>query len=334
LNTYYPEFSPHDFSLFIKTAFAESYSEQKAKLIEFSQAQAEPIEFETHTVTRVSEKLKPQFKEQKEKNKSLPIPKSNGAELNRRLVYHQEQTDSINKQISVARIEASLTNGSSIKTQRTRGNSEKSKVTSANSVLTLVAFIIVIAIGSFTYKKQFLDVQTTASPVEPNTTTKSDQKESQDGETQQSSKMKAITVRFESNPSGAQVILNGKLIGKSPLSHTVEVNAETEANLEYKLDGHFDFKKSMFFKAENPVVKERLYPERWGFLIINARGAGSRYEVKIDQVSSDEYKLRKEIKVRAGMPLKIEITNSLGLKADQEVTVEENAHKTIELLLN
>jgi serine/threonine protein kinase len=36
LNTQYPEFSPHDFSVYIKNAFTETFSAQKKKLVEFA----------------------------------------------------------------------------------------------------------------------------------------------------------------------------------------------------------------------------------------------------------------------------------------------------------
>jgi len=44
INTQYPEFSPNDFSVFIKNAFAEIFSEQKGKLVEFSKVQATIID--------------------------------------------------------------------------------------------------------------------------------------------------------------------------------------------------------------------------------------------------------------------------------------------------
>lgn len=40
LNTQYPEFTPNDFSVFIKNTFAASFQEQKRKLVEYSQVQA------------------------------------------------------------------------------------------------------------------------------------------------------------------------------------------------------------------------------------------------------------------------------------------------------
>ena len=41
LNTQYPEFTPNDFSVFIKNTFATAYQEQKRKLIEFSKLKPE-----------------------------------------------------------------------------------------------------------------------------------------------------------------------------------------------------------------------------------------------------------------------------------------------------
>lgn len=40
LNTQYPDFSPHDFSVFIKDSFHQHYIEQRNKLVEFAKAQA------------------------------------------------------------------------------------------------------------------------------------------------------------------------------------------------------------------------------------------------------------------------------------------------------
>lgn len=41
LNTHYPEFSPHDFSIFIKNSFTSAYQEQKRKLVEYARAKIE-----------------------------------------------------------------------------------------------------------------------------------------------------------------------------------------------------------------------------------------------------------------------------------------------------
>lgn len=51
LNTQYPEFSPHDFSIFVKTAFSQIYLEQKRRLVEYSRLSLQTQEDKT-MVTR------------------------------------------------------------------------------------------------------------------------------------------------------------------------------------------------------------------------------------------------------------------------------------------
>lgn len=47
LNTQYPEFSPHDFSVFMKNAFSTAFLDQRRKLVEFAKIQATPPEEKT-----------------------------------------------------------------------------------------------------------------------------------------------------------------------------------------------------------------------------------------------------------------------------------------------
>ncbi len=51
INTQYPEFSPHDFSVFIKNAFTETYSDQKKKLVEYAKILNQVPEESVVTVT-------------------------------------------------------------------------------------------------------------------------------------------------------------------------------------------------------------------------------------------------------------------------------------------
>ncbi len=52
LNTQYPEFSPHDFSVFVKTAFSQIYLEQKRRLVEYAKLQLQTQDDKT-LVTRM-----------------------------------------------------------------------------------------------------------------------------------------------------------------------------------------------------------------------------------------------------------------------------------------
>ncbi|MGZ3796802.1 MAG: protein kinase domain-containing protein [Pseudobdellovibrionaceae bacterium] len=52
LNVQYPEFTPHDFSVFVKTAFSQIYLEQKRRLVEYAQLQLQTQDDKT-VVTRM-----------------------------------------------------------------------------------------------------------------------------------------------------------------------------------------------------------------------------------------------------------------------------------------
>jgi hypothetical protein len=53
LNTQYPEFTPHDFSVFIKNTFASHYQEQKRKIVEFAKLKPEESTNVTETASAV-----------------------------------------------------------------------------------------------------------------------------------------------------------------------------------------------------------------------------------------------------------------------------------------
>ncbi|MCK6597566.1 MAG: protein kinase [Bdellovibrionaceae bacterium] len=70
LNTHYPEFSSQDFSVFIKHTFADSFSEQKGKLVEFSNIQVPDDGLDSKTVTKLNEKYRITLNSDSEENKS------------------------------------------------------------------------------------------------------------------------------------------------------------------------------------------------------------------------------------------------------------------------
>ncbi|MBO9666107.1 MAG: serine/threonine protein kinase [Bdellovibrio sp.] len=66
LNTQYPEFSPHDFSVFMKNAFSAVFLDQRRKLVEFAKIQSSQSDDKT-MVTQTDTRIPP---------KSIPVPPS------------------------------------------------------------------------------------------------------------------------------------------------------------------------------------------------------------------------------------------------------------------
>ncbi len=59
LNTEYPEFSPHDFSVFMKNAFSQAFLDQRKRLVEFSKIQGPVVDTEKTVVTQTDVRSNP-----------------------------------------------------------------------------------------------------------------------------------------------------------------------------------------------------------------------------------------------------------------------------------
>ncbi len=80
LNVKFPDFSPQDFSLFIKNTFKSAYTENKKKLVQYSSLQS-PVDFEKTNVTKTI-------------TQTMTNPSQNGL-LNQQQTYIQQQYQNV-----------------------------------------------------------------------------------------------------------------------------------------------------------------------------------------------------------------------------------------------
>lgn len=166
LNTHYPEFSPQDFSVFIKHAFADAYSEQKGKLVEFSHIHANQEGVESNTVTRVNEKYKNQSPSNsgtpsnEKKPESSPILVSSGVSennvenvhlnvnINENIDVKLKKRDSRQEETNKGKTSVtglSQSHSSSPKTRATRYNFEKTRAKKdSNFLMPIMSAAVVI----------------------------------------------------------------------------------------------------------------------------------------------------------------------------------------------
>jgi serine/threonine protein kinase len=193
LNTHYPEFSPQDFSVFIKHAFADAYSEQKGKLVEFSHIHPNPDSVDSNTVTRVIEKFKNQNQNQgtssqdsqSKKSEGSPILMSSGMSENTvesvhlnvdinenfdvKLKKRDNQPDETHKaKTSIT----SLSNSSSPKTRATRYNFEKTR-TKKDSIFLMPVLMAAMVIGGLSWYQFVYKGESHNSSNNPSETTTS-----------------------------------------------------------------------------------------------------------------------------------------------------------------
>ncbi len=195
LNTHYPEFSPQDFSVFIKHAFADAYSEQKGKLVEFSHIHANPDGVDSNTVTRVNEKFKNQNQNQNHSNQDSQSRKSEGSpilvssgmsennvenlhlnvDINENIDVKLKKRDNRQEESNKGKTSiTSLSHSSSPKTRATRYNFEKTRTKKDSSFLTPVLMAAMVIGGlswyQFVYKGESHNssnnpVDTAPSPI-------------------------------------------------------------------------------------------------------------------------------------------------------------------------
>lgn len=183
LNTHYPEFSPQDFSVFIKHAFADAYSEQKGKLVEFSHVQPAQNSdgVESNTVTRVNDRVRTQNSnnnnngnnsagqqnDNKKSEQASPILVSSG--VGEQNIENVHLNVNINENFDVKlkkrdrqdednRGKTSLTSisGSAPKTRATRYNFEKTRNKKESSFLIPVLLVLMVFGGLTGYQYMYM----------------------------------------------------------------------------------------------------------------------------------------------------------------------------------
>lgn len=175
LNTHYPEFSPQDFSVFIKHAFADAYSEQKGKLVEFSHVQGNPQEsVDSNTVTRVNDRVKnqtninslPVDSNKKPENGSPILPSlgvsDNNVEnvhlnvnINENFDVKLKRKDRQEEELNKGKTSLTSLSNSTPKTRATRYNFEKTRNKKRSNFLAPVLMVLLVfaGLGGYQYHK-------------------------------------------------------------------------------------------------------------------------------------------------------------------------------------
>lgn len=398
LNTHYPEFSSQDFSVFIKHTFADSFSEQKGKMVEFSTVLLpEEAAIDAKTITKLNEKYKLKTNsEASEEMRNVPIPES--LTLNEEIPFPvaeedkldipevsqkfsqtlnfktlEEESTALNKTRNTKTYGTKSTLSRQTASKRVKTTTKVKKADNSFSQIFIVLLLAFLAGGGFLYikkpnifnssptednfvadsknclgqrenrkcydkcqsgdRKICLAMNTMPKGTNPNTKPVVPNNTDNGSNIEMGSKTPPkYSIYIDSNPSLAEVYINDeRQPGLTPMK--VEVPAKSDFKLRIRKDRYNEIEKNIYASSENFRVNEILSELKHGYLIINSPNAGLQYEIKINNKSKPTYALRQQIQVPAETNLKIEVTNSLGFKATQEVFVKENTRQTIEIVL-
>ncbi|MEZ0393082.1 MAG: PEGA domain-containing protein, partial [Pseudobdellovibrionaceae bacterium] len=351
-NTQYPEFSSHDFSLFMKSAFSQMFMDNRKKLIEFAKSRPELGDHTTvtHTSTLTgTEEAELDLGENLEvETNTVPIDLS---DLKRKAPTKQPSFYG-NNPATERRMKPRSNH-------RPSNNTKKIQVPKKKSVARPIFFtLMTLSIAFFSYffyvtyfNKPVRDnsmpdpmvASSTPTPTPDNppqpvvqAPPNAEQPPAQEkGEITLGSKQEMFTVIIQSSPSGARISIDGQDTGMITPSQRV-VEANKEFTIALRKDGYQYYERKVEATAAGHVVNASLLPmPKMGYINLELTNGGSNPVVFINGLRIEEKLPLKNYAVLAGTPVKIRVHNPFsGLSAEQEVTVGNNQRINVNLILS
>lgn len=357
INTQYPEFSPHDFSVFMKSAFSQMFIENRKKLIDYAKVQgAEPQSNVEKTVVASTETvslelpppapigLTPDTGIEWDNNnpQMVPInPNTGRINLNDLKIDKPIKKNMGNTQTGISG--RTYGNGnSSYQNTNTQVRRQRPPVSndSSNGFLYILAAILVGLGGWWTVKSGKFQLPD-RNEVAQNIPTENPTRPAANppvpvvsGQIDSASKQ-TYAVVIESNPPGARVFIDGQDTGMiTPARKSLEANKEFTLGL--RLQGFQYYERRDIPTLNGYSSKASLIPlPQMGYLDLDLVSGGSNPVVLINGQRIEEKLPLRNYAVPANTQIKIEVHNPFtGLSAERQLTVGANQRQQVNLILS
>lgn len=355
LNTQYPEFSPHDFSVFMKNAFSAAFLDQRRKLVEFAKIQATPASEDKTVVTQSDARIV---------RAPHPAP-ANDPNIDRLNI--DTSTDiRVNLEGLKTPPRPSIGNSISINTNitKTRGSTNPSipghsgsigtrsmpphATTTSSALESTTAFVmravialIIVAGGWWAYNnvitKKVGGRKATAGASPMESAQNPGRAVAAGTETQQtdlSANAPDYVLTIYSSPERARIIINGVDTGEfTPARRTVKAN--TPFNLRLAKEGYTDLVTTITPTYEPYSFTGTLQKlPRVASLIINIVNGGANPELTIAGVPVTIKPPGSTYSIQAEVGVQVQARNkTTGLSAQATVTVPTDQKKIVDLYL-
>lgn len=354
LNVQYPDFSPQDFSVFIKNTFSEVYTESKKKLVEYSK-----VAFNNEEKTVVTQTVTYAPSNDSDENSSSSSSQFNGLpplpndfssdeklniETDTQIKVDLSDFDEKKSADKVKKAKYSNTNKSksSIASNSTRTHipiSTRTKIPSQQSSFDSIAFallfIFLIGAGVSYYNnpKFILSLLNLVPKSSVSNNLKTPNTDKNLAGNVDLSATGLVTVTIASEPIGAQVFINGKNMGTvTPTQAQIPANQDVKLRLEKS--GYQVYEASFMAEENGKTFRATLMTGRVGVLNLSLINGGASPEIEINGTKINEQLPLRNYRLPAGVPVVIKVQNSfLGLKAERTVVLGENESKSVELIL-
>lgn len=336
LNTQYPEFSPHDFSVFMKSAFSQMFIENRKKLIEFAKAQIDD-KVDSTQVTQTAtltdtENYQPVGLKEKndidEQEINVDVQSSSRVNL-------QELKRKGDIPIPVRKNTFVTNPNLGVKSQTNQRSGYKNRKSTNWLPISLGSVIFVAAI-SWTWKTgQLQNLISRSTPSQKSTSMDLQTgKQSASGQAESASQQPYVVV-IESNPPGARLYIDGQDTGTiTPTRRVVGANKEFTVGL--RLEEYQYYEKREVATANGYQVKASLLPlPKMGYINLSILNGGNNPVIVINGQRVDEKLPLRNYAVPAGAKIKIQAHNPFtGLSAEETVRVESNQKIQVNLILS
>lgn len=348
LNTQYPEFSPHDFSVFMKNAFSSNFLEQRRKLVEFSKVQGQPAEDKTVvTQTDVRTPQPPRQNHNKaadDNDEKLSLDTSTDIRVSLDSLKPPPRPNSgTQTNISVTQTRTNVGTATRTPSGTYRGpvptpsRSGMSMEDVTGWVMKAVILLVLAVGGSWAYQNLLGDkkTKTAVHAVAPGRATTSDPTvEEPMNTTETSSNSPEYTMTIHSVPDKARVVLdNVDTKEYTPFRKTVKAN--TPVTVRLVREGYTDLVTTLTPVYEAYSFTGKLEKLRtMASLSINIVNGGANPELVISGIPVDIKPTGATYTIQAGVPIQIQARNkTTGLAAEATVTIPENERRTVDLFL-
>jgi serine/threonine-protein kinase len=344
LNTEYPDFSAHDFAIFIKNAFAESYAESKRKLVEYSRVSS-GFDDKTHITQTLT--YAPDSGAQSNISGMPPVPNDNENEKLNIETDTQLKVDlsDLKDEDGHTKIKRPTTMGrtssrASVPSHtRTHVNPNTRSVIRKQSAFDPVIVFFVVAIlsvgGFLTWKTPqiFKGILGKKLNIVANSNQSGGEQSNQPEEKTELAATGLVTVTVTSDPPGADIFIRGKNTG-SVTPAQIQIPANQDVVLTLKKIGYLEYENTIYSAENGKTIKTTLLSGKTGALNLALINGGAQPVVEINGIKINETLPLKNYRIPAGIPVVIQVNNPfLGLKTEQTIVVQENESKTLELIL-
>lgn len=371
INTQYPEFSPHDFSVFVKTAFSQLFLEQKRRLVEYAKLTVQPPEERT-VVTKTLENKTDKSTDVDSSYTSRSIPGMPGdtdfsvVEDNEFGIHVSSPDLKINLDSLKAGQEGTATRKQVYKGDATRiaktstgpsGNTRVTKTytstklrgTSSHSLLMekavswgLTAVVIGGALfgGWYFYNTPAGNklVRSLLENGEKSTGLSKKDDPRQPGnstpQTTESASTGQYTVMLVSEPMGARIFINGEDTGSyTPNRRSVEANKDFLVTL--KKENFLNYERTIKATQNGSTFTMSMQPaQKAAYLSINVPNGGLNTVIYVNGIRLGEKPPINRYAIPAGTAIRIMAYDPFSkLSAEKIISVEANQKKNIELIL-